>query len=130
MKFLNPILSSQGFPWLIPTYGININGIEYVIDAFVYHLGSFGSIMFLIITVLFAFSTIVSGYCFGELSLDFIYKKISNRSIFIFKLLTIILVFFGGLISPNILWNLIDVLIGILTIINIYSIYHLKDKIR
>lgn len=109
---------------------ININGIEYVIDAFVYHLGSLGTIMFLIITVLFAFSTIVSGYCFGELSLDFIKKNISNKSINVFKLITIILVFFGGLISPTILWNLIDVLIAILTIINVYYIYLLKNKIR
>ena len=109
---------------------LNINGIEYVIDAFVYHLGRFGTIMFLIITILFAFSTIVSGYCFGELSLDFIYKKISKRTINIFKLLAIILVFLGGLISPNVLWNLIDVLIAILTIINVYSIYLLKNKIK
>lgn len=108
----------------------NINGIEYVIDAFVYHLGNLGVTMFLIITILFAFSTIVSGYCFGELSLEFIYKKISKRSINLFKTLTIILVFVGGIISPNILWNLIDVLIAILTIINIYSIYLLKNKIK
>ena len=108
----------------------NINGIEFVIDAFVYHLGNFGMIIFLIITILFAFSTIVSGYCFGELSLQFIYKKISKRSINIFKIITVILVFLGGIISPNILWNLIDVLIAILTILNIYSIYLLKNKIK
>lgn len=109
---------------------ININGIEYVIDAFVYHLGSFGVIMFLIITILFAFSTIVSGYCFGELALYFIYKKISDKGIILVKCITVILVFFGGLINPNILWNLIDVLIGILTIINVYSIYRLRNRIK
>lgn len=109
---------------------LDINGIEFVIDAFVYHLGGVGTIMFLIITILFAFSTIVSGYCFGELALDFICKKIESKSIIIFKFITIILVFFGGLISPNILWNLIDVLIGIITIINVYSIYLLKNKIK
>lgn len=108
----------------------NINGIEYVIDAFIYHLGYFGVIMFMIITILFAFSTIVSGYCFGELSLIFIKKNISNKGILLFKLLTITLVFIGGIISPNILWNLIDVLIAILSIVNIFSIYHLKDKIK
>ena len=109
---------------------LNINGIEYVIDSFVYHLGSLGTIMFLIITILFAFSTIVSGYCFGELSLEFIKKNVSKKCIFLFKVLTVILVFIGGLISPNILWNLIDVLIAILSIINIYSIYKLKDRIK
>jgi len=109
---------------------LNINGIEYVIDAFIYHLGSFGVIMFLIITILFAFSTIVSGYCFGELSLKYLKKNISKNSIIIFKIITITLIFFGGLLSPNILWNLIDILIAILTIINIYSVYKLKDNIK
>ena len=108
----------------------NINGIEYVIDAFVYHLGNIGTIMFLIITVLFASSTVVSGYCFGEVSLKYIKKNINNKSILFFKILTIILIFLGGIISPNILWNLIDILIAILTIINLYAIYLLKNKIR
>ena len=108
----------------------NINGIEYVIDAFVYHLGNIGTIMFLIITLLFAFSTVVSGYCFGEVSLKYIKKNINNKSILFFKILTIILIFLGGIISPNILWNLIDILIAILTIINLYAIYLLKNKIR
>ena len=109
---------------------LNINGIEYVIDSFIYHLGSLGTLMFLIITILFAFSTIVSGYCYGELSLEFINKNITSNGIFIFKLLVVILVFIGGIVSSNILWNLIDVLIAILTIINVYSIYKLKDKIK
>lgn len=109
---------------------VNINGIEYVIDAFVYHLGNFGMILFLLITILFAFSTIVSGYCFGEISLKFIRVNLSKKSINIFKSFTIVLVFIGGLISPNIIWNLIDVLIAIMTIINVYSIFLLKDKMK
>ena len=108
----------------------NINGIEYVIDSFVFHLGNFGMIMFLVITILFAFSTIVSGYCFGELSLNFLFRNISFKGINLFKLVTIFLIFLGGIISPNILWNLIDILIGVLTIINVYSIYLLKGKIK
>ena len=65
------------------------------------------------------------------------YKKAKRKALGLWKtlaiiclVLTIILVFFGGLISPNILWNLIDVLIAILTIINVYYIYLLKNKIR
>jgi len=107
----------------------NINGIEYIIDAFVYHLGNFGTILFVIITILFAFSTIVSGYCFGELSLKYLKKNITKNNIFVFKTITIVLTFVGGIINPNILWNIIDILIAILTIINIYSIYLLKDKL-
>ena len=108
---------------------ININGIELVIDAFVYHLGGVGTLLFVIITILFAFSTIVSGYCFGELALDYVMEDVNKKSINVFKVLTIILIFAGGLISPNILWNLIDILIALLTIINLYAIYLLRNKI-
>lgn len=108
---------------------ININGIELVIDAFVYHLGDVGTLLFVIITILFAFSTIVSGYCFGELALDYVMEDVNKKSINVFKVLTIILIFVGGLISPNILWNLIDILIALLTIINLYAIYLLRNKI-
>lgn len=108
---------------------ININGIELVIDAFVYHLGGVGTLLFVIITILFAFSTIVSGYCFGELALDYVMEDVNKKSINVFKVLTIILIFVGGLISPNILWNLIDILIALLTIINLYAIYLLRNKI-
>lgn len=113
----------------VSLYG-NINGIEYVIDAFVYHLGNFGVILFLIIAILFAFSTIVSGYCFGEKALEYLDNNLNRRKIFVFKTITIILTFVGGIISPNILWNIIDILIAILTIINVYSIYLLKDKFK
>ncbi len=108
----------------------NINGIEYLIDAFNYHLGNIGSLIFIIITILFAFSTVVSGYLFGELSLKFIITKLTNKEVTLFKILTIILVFLGGILSPNILWNLIDILIAILTIINLYTIFCLKKKIE
>ena len=113
----------------IDTY-TNINGIELVIDAFVYHLGNIGTYLFIIITILFAFSTIVSGYCFGELGLTYITNKLNKKNIFLFKLLTIILIFIGGIVSPNIIWNLIDIVIALLTIINLYGIYLLDNKIR
>lgn len=109
---------------------LDFNGIEYVIESFIYHLGNIGTILFVLITILFAFSTIVSGYCFGELALDFIYKKVSKTKIIIFKIITLILVFIGGILRANILWNLIDILIAILTIINIYAIYKLRNNIN
>lgn len=109
---------------------VNINGIEFVIDAFVYHLGDIGTYLFIIITILFAFSTIVSGYCFGELALTYVISKVNNKIKFLFKLLTIILIFIGGIISPNIIWNIIDIVIALLTIINLYSIYLLRNKIK
>ena len=109
---------------------ININGIEYVIDSLIYHLGNYGVIVFVIITILFSFSTIIGGYTFGELALDFIIKNINNKIIVIFKIITILLVFIGGIINPNILWNTIDVLVVLLMLINLYGIYLNRNIIK
>ena len=102
----------------------NINGIEIVMYAFNYHFGNFGKIMLAIITILFAFSTIISGYFFGENNVRIFTnnKKIIN----IFKILVILVIVISGYVSPNILWNLTDYFIAILAIINVSSILRIN----
>lgn len=103
-----------------------INGIELTKHAFFYHLGNFGEVMLLIILFLFSLSSLITIYYYGENSLKIITenKKIIN----ILKLLTLIAIFIGGLINAKIIWNLIDIFLALLTIINMYAIYKLKDK--
>ena len=102
----------------------NINGIEIVMYAFNYHFGNFGKIMLAIITILFAFSTIISGYFFGENNVRIFTnnKKIIN----IFKILVILVIVISGYVSPNILWNLTDYFIAILAIINVSSLLRIN----
>ena len=47
----------------------------------------------------------------------------------ILKIITIILIFLGGVIKATIMWTLIDIFLAILTIINMYSIYKLRETI-
>ncbi len=96
------------------------SGIDLVIYAFNYHFGSRGIIFLSIITTLFAFSTIVASYYFGESNLIFLnnHKKIKLLYMFIF-LVTIII---SSYIKANILWNLTDYFIALLAIINVSAI--------
>lgn len=57
----------------------NINGIELVSYAFFEHFGYFGIIMLTIIIFLFAFSTIVTSYYYGEINIKYLTK--SNKYI-------------------------------------------------
>lgn len=104
-----------------------INGIELTKYAFSYHLGPFGDILLLLILILFSFSTIITIYYYGESSLKFITKN--KTSIKVLKVLTFFSLFIGGIIKANIIWMLIDIALALLTIINMYSIYKLKDII-
>ncbi len=102
------------------------NGIEITLEAFRYHLGSWGSVFVTIIITLFGLATVLTGYYYGESSLKFL-KKTNKSDIFILKLITVILIFSGSVMSSSILWNITDVLVGLLAIINIYAIYSLRD---
>ena len=98
----------------------DINGIEIVMYAFSYHFGNFGKILLAIITILFAVSTIISGYFFGENNVRLFTNN--KKMINVFKIIVILIIGISGFVSPNILWNLTDYFIAILAIINIYSI--------
>lgn len=108
----------------------DVNGIEITQYAFNYHLGIFGNILIIISIILFAFSTILTGYYYIESNLKFFNNNISNTKLFIAKLITLIFLFIGCIISSKKLWNIVDILIAILAIINIYSLLKLKDKIK
>jgi len=106
----------------------NINGIEITQYALNQYLGSLGEIFLLITVFIFAFSTIISGYYYGESSLD--YLKIGKYHHFFLKMLTVILLIIGSVIKPYILWDFVDVGIAVMAIINIYAIIKLRDKIK
>lgn len=104
-----------------------INGIELTKFAFFYHLGIFGETMLLIILFLFSFSTIITIYYYGENSLKFL--TTNKQSIKILKIFTLLALFIGGIIKASIIWNCIDIFLGLLTIINMYAIYKLRTTI-
>ena len=106
----------------------DFNGIELIQISFTEHLGSIGNYFIFLIILLFAFATILSSYYNGESSLKYFIKK-PKHSLKILKLCTLISIFMGAIFSSNIIWNFIDIFVGLLAIINIYAIVMLEDKI-
>lgn len=107
----------------------NINGIELTQYALRYHLGSFGDIILLVTIFVFAFSTIISGYYYGESSIDYLNNN-KNTCHYGLKILTIMLLLIGSITKPNILWDFVDIGLAIMSLINIYAILKLKDKVK
>lgn len=106
-----------------------INGIELTQQAFINHLGNFGNIVVIISIILFAFSTVLSGYYDGEASMKFLFPNISKRKILILKIITFLVIIIGSITKANILWNIVNILTALLAIINIYAIMKLKNKV-
>ena len=104
----------------------NINGIEITRYAFIYHLGSMGGLILTITIILFAFSTIIGGYYYGEIALKYITKKENTNTL---KLITIILLLISTIISPNNIWNLIDIFIVVLALLNTFALFLLRKDV-
>lgn len=105
---------------------VNINGIEITRYAFTYHLGNVGGLILTITIILFAFSTIIGGYYYGEIALKYITQKENTT---LLKIVTIILLLISTITSPNVIWNLIDTFIVILAIINTFALFLLRKDV-
>ena len=105
---------------------LNINGIEITRFAFIYHLGSIGGLILTITIILFAFSTIIGGYYYGEIALKYITQKENTNTL---KIITIFLLLISTIISPNNIWNLIDIFIVILALLNTFALFLLRKDV-
>ena len=106
----------------------NINGIELVSYAFFEHFGYLGIIILTLIIFLFAFSTIVTSYYYGEINMKYLLNK--NKFNTLLKIIVIIVIVYSSFTSPTILWNTVDILIAAIALINIYAMYKLRKNIK
>ena len=98
----------------------SIKGIELTQMAVSSQVGSWGNIFISLCILLFAFSSIVGNYYYGEANIQFI----TNKKIYlsIYRIFVALMVLFGSLVSMDIVWNLADVFMGLMAIINLIAI--------
>lgn len=128
------ICTSTAIIVLTSNYGIlkidDPNGIEIATNAFTYHLGDMGNIILVVSIFLFAFSTILSGYYYGESSLKYFFKTVDKRIIIVLKLVCVVVIFTGSITSPTLIWKFTDVLVAFLSLINIYALFKLRKDVK
>jgi len=105
----------------------DVNGIELASNAFFYHFGNVGIYILVFSVILFSFSTIITGYYYGECCFNYFFKGV--KYVYILRALTLFILFIGSFLSSSLLWGIVDVLVGIVVLINIYSIWMLRDKV-
>ena len=98
-----------------------LNGIALTQAALNSEIGSFGPIFIAIAIFLFAFSSIIGNYYYGEANVRFM---TSNPTILtIYRIFSAgVLVMFGALASLEIVWNLGDFCMALLTACNLVAI--------
>ncbi|WP_068675179.1 sodium:alanine symporter family protein [Oceanobacillus sp. Castelsardo] len=111
------ILASGGFA------GSEIEGIQITQSAFSNHLGSWAGVFVAIAIFLFAFSSILGNYYYGESNIYYI--KESKLALFIYRIIVLVMVVFGTLASFDFVWALADLTMAIMALINLYAITRL-----
>ncbi|MCR8744939.1 alanine/glycine:cation symporter family protein [Romboutsia lituseburensis] len=106
---------------LYPTYmETGLTGIELTQAALTAHIGPVGNIFIAVCIFLFAFSSIVGNYYYGQSNMEFI--KLNKIILNIFRVLVVCMVLFGSLTKVQIVWDLADVFMGLMAIINLIAI--------
>lgn len=96
------------------------NGIVLTQNALEGSLGSWAGVFLAFIVFLFAFSSIVGNYYYAESNIEFI--KNNKMFLNIFRLLVVGMVAFGALAELSFVWNLADLFMGLMAIINLIAI--------
>lgn len=97
-----------------------LSGIEITQAAMTQHFGSWASIFLAFAIFTFAFSSIVGGYYYGEANLSFIHN--SSLALLIYRIAVLIMIMFGALANLQIVWNLADLSMAIMAVINLIAI--------
>lgn len=98
----------------------SLNGVQLTQGALQQEVGDIGSIYVAIAILLFAFSSIIGNYYYGEANIRFITSN--KKVLFGYRILVGGMVLFGALASLDLAWSLADVTMGLMTICNLIAI--------
>ena len=101
----------------------NTMNAAYIQDSLVANLGPAGSVFITVALTLFAFTTLVGNYFYAEMNISYLYPKATKNKPFMlfYRLLAAVIIFMGAQFSAGLAWDLADVLMGIMALINVPS---------
>lgn len=127
--FIDTILICSATAMMLFTSGVEgvsgtLDGIPFVQAAVEANIGAIG-IHFITFSIFaFAFSSVIGNYFYAESNILFI--KNSRPLLFCFRLTCIAAVFLGAQADFALVWNLADVTMGFMAIVNIIAIFLLR----
>lgn len=121
--FIDTLIICSASAMIVLCSGENLNGVsgmplmQKVMQG---HLGDIGLYFVSVAIVLFAFTSLIGNYFYAEMN----FKFITNNKIAlqIFRTSAVVMVFIGAQLSLGLAWDLADVIMGIMALVNITAI--------
>ncbi|WLV24384.1 alanine/glycine:cation symporter family protein [Aciduricibacillus chroicocephali] len=122
--FFDTILVCSATGFIILTAGgyegKKLEGIQITQNAFAHHIGSWSGLFVAIAILLFAYSSVLGNYYYGESNISYIRE--SKVGMFIYRIVVLLMVMFGAVASFDVVWDLADFTMAIMALINLYAI--------
>jgi AGCS family alanine or glycine:cation symporter len=96
-----------------------MQGIEVTQAAMSSQIGQFGPIFIAIVILLFAYSSILGNYFYGQSNLNYI--KEHPVVLFIFKLMVVAMVYIGAIMDISLAWDTADVFMALMAVTNLVA---------
>ncbi len=111
------------------TIGGKCTGIALAQASLASVFGSLAPAAVSLMILLFAFSSIVGNYYYGEINIAF-FDGNTRRYLAVFRVCVVLMVLFGSLATLQLVWNLADLFMGLLCLTNLYAITRLAPYAR
>lgn len=115
--------------FIILVSGVDVtasNGIQLTQDALTHEIGSIGNLFVAVMIWLFAFSSIIGNYYYGETNVRYI--KDSKLGVFVYRLAVAAMVMTGAVVSLDFAWSFADITMALLTLCNLVAIVLLSRQ--
>ena len=103
--------------------GGQLTGIELIQHSLAIEMGSWAIVFIGVMIMMFAFSSLVGNYYYGEINLAFLTE--SKMALYMFRAAVVAMTMFGSIASLPLVWNLADLFMAFLAATNLYAISRL-----
>lgn len=122
--FIDTVLICSATAFMCMCSGVepsaDISGAPYVQASLSAVLGQFGPIFITIAMILFAFTTLLGNLYYVDQCIFYIMKRVPGKKFMaVYHIIASLLVLLGAVLSADLLWNIADITMGAMTIINI-----------
>ncbi|WP_088103235.1 alanine/glycine:cation symporter family protein [Halalkalibacter urbisdiaboli] len=99
----------------------DVNGIELTQSALSQHIGAWAPSFVAIAILLFAFSSIIGNYYYGETNIEFIRE--SSSWLIVYRVAVLLMVLLGSVAEIMLVWNMADLFMGLMAVLNLIVIF-------
>ncbi len=115
------ILCTNLDPTLYVDAAGNTMNAAYIQDSLTVNFGAFGSLFITAALALFAYTTLIGNYYYAEMNINYLIKDATDNKAFmlVYRLVAVFIIFIGAQFSAGLAWDLADVLMGFMALINV-----------